>query len=412
MQTFWQLYNVIEQQFFFTLSRKIIGNISFLFVFQIINFTMFYSMLSAPPEQQQAMQGTVITVFVISTLCFGFTIFYLHHLIVRPVKALLSTLNHINHTQGDLSTRLPAFTCDEFSELSAAYNTFSANLAKLIAKIYQDAEKAATANKNVSNIVNAVNTQAVQQKQFSHSISKSAQEVSHRIDHIVSAAEQVSTSNQVNLQNADTANNTLQTSQSQISSITQLLNQFASTVTGLQNNAENVRSILKMVEGFADQTNLLALNAAIEAARAGDAGRGFAVVADEVRSLSAKVADATQQISKFLNQMDTLVNETQNESGRLIDVSKAMNDSVNFTRDTFTTMMRDFNENIAAFSQILEAVNALSAQHHIAMGNATHIAEVSDHIQQQLEQTVREASKAQSLANSTQQGLTQFVVRV
>ena len=412
MQTFWQLYNVIEQQFFFTLSRKIIGNISFLFVFQIINFTMFYSMLSAPPEEQQAMQGTVITVFVISTLCFGFTIFYLHHLIVRPVKALLSTLNHINHTQGDLSTRLPAFTCDEFSELSAAYNTFSANLAKLIAKIYQDAEQAAIANKNVSNIVDEVNTQAVQQKQFSHSISKSAQEVSHRIDHIVSAAEQVSTSNQVNLQNADTANNTLQTSQSQISSITQLLNQFASTVTGLQNNAENVRSILKMVEGFADQTNLLALNAAIEAARAGDAGRGFAVVADEVRSLSAKVADATQQISKFLNQMDTLVNETQNESGRLIDVSKAMNDSVNFTRDTFTTMMRDFNENIAAFSQILEAVNALSAQHHTAMGNATHIAEVSDHIQQQLEQTVSEASKAQSLANSTQQGLTQFVVRV
>ena len=411
MQTFWQVYNVVEKTFFFTLSRKIIGNISFLFIFQIINFYLFYSMLSAPPEEQHAMQGTVISVFVISTLCFGFTIFYLHHLIVRPVKALLSTLNHINHTQGDLSTRLPAFTCDEFSELSAAYNTFAGNLARLIAKIYQDAEKAAEANNTVSHIVDSVNSQASQQKQNSQSISQSAQDVSHRIDHIVSAAEQVSTSNEVNLNNAVTANDTLETSQEQISSITELLNQFASTVTGLQNNAENVRSILKMVEGFADQTNLLALNAAIEAARAGEAGRGFAVVADEVRSLSAKVADATQQISKFLNEMDTLVKETQNESGRLIDVSTAMNESVNFTRDTFATMMHDFNENIAAFSQILEAVNALSAQQQTAAGIATNIAAVSDDIQHQLEQTVNEASRAKDLANSTQQGLTQFVVK-
>ena len=139
--------------------------------------------------------------------------------------------------------------------------------------------------------------------------------------------------------------------------------------------------------------------------------RPFAVVADEVRNLSAKVADATQQISKFLNEMDTLVKETQNESGRLIDVSTAMNESVNFTRDTFATMMRDFNENIAAFSQILEAVNALSAQQQTAAGIATNIAAVSDDIQHQLEQTVNEASRAKDLANSTQQSLTQFVVK-
>ena len=370
MQTFWQMYNVVENTFFFTLSRKIIGNISFLFIFQIINFYLFYSMLSAPPEEQHAMQGTVISVFVISTLCFGFTIFYLHHLIVRPVKALLSTLNHINHTQGDLSTRLPAFTCDEFSELSAAYNIFAGNLARLIAKIYQDAEKAAEANNTVSHIVESVNSQAAQQKQNSQSISQSAQDVSHRIDHIVSAAEQVSTSNEVNLNNAVTANDTLETSQEQISSITELLNQFASTVTGLQNNAENVRSILKMVEGFADQTNLLALNAAIEAARAGEAGRGFAVVADEVRNLAQRTQQSTQEIQG-------IINELSHSTSQAVNVAEQGEQESN---QGMTHLIQSTNV-LAQINESIDKINDMSLQIAAAIEQQ---ASVSDDINQQV----------------------------
>ena len=71
-------------------------------------------------------------------------------------------------------------------------------------------------------------------------------------------------------------------------------------ITTLATQCRAIDGILDVINNIANQTNLLALNAAIEAARAGEAGRGFSVVADEIRTLAIKTQSSTGEIQKMI----------------------------------------------------------------------------------------------------------------
>jgi methyl-accepting chemotaxis protein len=405
---FWRIYDFIERTFFYTLTRKINGNLIFLFLVQVITISSLYNYATATASAEGDLQITVTILVAVSAISFLFTGFYLHHLIVRPVREMLATLNNINHTQGDLSTRLPAFTQDEFRGLSDAYNLFTENLTQLVSKIYNDAELTSKANKTVADIVVSASNEVNVQHNLGQQISASTQKVQSHIDEIVTASEQISVSNTENLDNAVTAKQELESSQKQMVGIKTLLDQFSGTVNGLQENADSVKAILKMVEEFADQTNLLALNAAIEAARAGDAGRGFAVVADEVRALSGKVANATQQINHFLSDMDSLVSETQQESSKLAVASDDMQESINRSKQTFEHMMLQFQENATSFGLIMESINVMRVEHEQTSMTSTDIMNLSQTVQEGMKTVNDSVSKAEVLALTTREGLVQF----
>lgn len=98
-------------------------------------------------------------------------------------------------------------------------------------------------------------------------------------------------------------------------------------VQSLDEAAQNVNDIVEMISSIAGQTNLLALNATIEAARAGDAGKGFAVVANEVKGLANQTADATNNISSRIKEIQDLISASVNSIKSISDIIRQANDA-------------------------------------------------------------------------------------
>ncbi|MBG0777611.1 MAG: PAS domain-containing protein [Desulfovibrionaceae bacterium] len=98
----------------------------------------------------------------------------------------------------------------------------------------------------------------------------------------------------------------------------ELMHALKASMGALGEHADNIGTIMNVINDIADQTNLLALNAAIEAARAGEAGRGFAVVADEVRKLAEKTVGATKQVGEAIQEIQTGARANIEETDRAV----------------------------------------------------------------------------------------------
>lgn len=400
-----RIYNFLEQTLFYTLTRKIVGNLSFVFLFQAI--TLFWLHSSLTENQQSTGLFWALALLIIAG--FIFTIFYMLFLIVRPVKAMRDTLININQQDANLAAKLPHFTFDEFRDLSEQYNQFTTHLNSLLSTTYTSAQESVQSNSQVTQSMQHTEQLSEQQINLSHTIINASNQITQSLQAIVSNTDNVHQVNNEHLNFVKLSAGELSKLVEQVRLINEMLGSFSKTIAGLKENSENIRSILKMVEEFSDQTNLLALNAAIEAARAGEAGRGFAVVADEVRTLSVKVSDATRQISDFITQMNELVNETNKESEQLINHSNNAQTSINTTSDGFGKMLNEFEHNQQQLQQIANAVHLLEDTQNQTHESVEQIVALGEQAKQQIDTALHDSEQSQKLSQQTQQQLKRFV---
>ncbi|HAW63503.1 MAG TPA: chemotaxis protein, partial [Pseudomonas sp.] len=160
----------------------------------------------------------------------------------------------------------------------------------------------------------------------------------------------------------------------------------------LEEETQEVGSVLTVIRSIAEQTNLLALNAAIEAARAGEAGRGFAVVADEVRGLAQRTQKSTEEIEGLVA---ALQNGTQ-------QVAAIMHTSRDLT-DSGVELARRAGASLGSITRTVSNIQAMNQQIAAAAEEQSAVAEeVNQSVTRIHDSTVASSAASNQVASSSQ----------
>ena len=250
----------------------------------------------------------VASMIAISGLCLLLAIavmLVIAGVIVRPIRHLNLALRDIAEGDGDLTRCLDDSGRDELAELARAFNRFQGRLAELIRQLADGGRQVATSAGQLSaasrRSTEIVGHQHGEIDQVATAMNEMTATVAEVARHATQAAEATSHADQ----QADAGRAAVGRSVEAMQTLSLQVQSATEVIAQVSGNAGEIATILDVIGGIADQTNLLALNAAIEAARAGEQGRGFAVVADEVRNLARRTQDATHEIQRMIERLQS-----------------------------------------------------------------------------------------------------------
>ncbi|MDY6918672.1 MAG: methyl-accepting chemotaxis protein [Pseudomonadota bacterium] len=348
--------------------------------------------------QQEASdsRATIITMLGVGLIFSAACILLIPPMVVNPLRLLSQRMRDIASGKGDLAARLDIQQRDEIGVIVTAFNQLMDKMQALVAQTKAIAEDVADQTEAAAEDAKA-NREA---NEYQH---EALTLVATAVNEMASAIHEVARNTSDVAEEAKSASGQSEQGQKvvyetirQIQALSKQVQSAAELIAHVEQEADNVNSVIDVIGGVAEQTNLLALNAAIEAARAGEQGRGFAVVADEVRTLASRTQESTQDIQRML----------QNLQQGVKDAVAAMNSSRESARTTVTTTEGAG----AALDDIKEAVTNISKMTIQIAAAAEEQSEVTEDINRNLTQIQTYSDTSSEMAEKnlvTSRGLNQ-----
>ena len=223
--------------------------------------------------------------------------------IVVPLSQSVSALGNIARGEGDLRFRLPESGRDELSQLSVNFNLFAGQMAQLVGRSQQITAQNREQAHQLAQVVDRTGAIVTGQEQDTLRVASAMEQMTVSSREVGQHAAQAAEAADSALNLAQHGRQVVAQTRETISQLADEMVETVQAVSRLEQETQQIGSVLDAIRGVAEQTNLLALNAAIEAARAGEQGRGFAVVADEVRTLATRTHSSTDEIRQMIQRL-------------------------------------------------------------------------------------------------------------